>query len=474
MSDSHHTTKEMQSAFLGDRIILAALGLAAIAALAIGEYYNEMTMAVVGAGLILALGGASYMLAGGSLLSRLTLAICLSSMVALHIQMGRGTLEFHFGVFVTLALMLVYRDWRPILAAAVFYAVHHILFDRLQAFGYSVFCTPEANFLKVVMHAGYVVVQTSMEVVMAVWMSRLNKAGLELEALVHEIDQNSAVCLDLTAVATVTPEANALKQVVGRMNQALLQVKVSVMEIATASDEIATGTGDLSARTEQTAANLQQAASSMEQLTGTVVQTADSATQANTLASEAASAAGKGGDTVDRVVVTMGEIDASSKKIVDIIGVIDGIAFQTNILALNAAVEAARAGEQGRGFAVVASEVRSLAQRSADAAKEIKLLINASVNCVEQGASLVTEAGGNMAQIVGSVRNVAHIIDEISTASREQAHGLGVINGTVLHVEKMTQQNAALVEESSAAAESLRTHAKRLNEMLLGFKLTAA
>ena len=170
----------------------------------------------------------------------------------------------------------------------------------------------------------------------------------------------------------------------------------------------------------------------------------------------------------------MGEIGVSSKKIVDIIGVIDGIALQTNILALNTAVEAARAGEQGRGFAVVASEVRGLAQRSAGAAKEIKSLINASVECVEQGAVLVAEAGGNMSEIVGSVQDVARIIEAISTAAREQAQGLGVINATVLQVEKMTQQNAALVEQRSAAADSLRSQAKQLNDMLPGFRLAAA
>jgi methyl-accepting chemotaxis protein len=394
-------------------------------------------------------------------------------MVALHIQLGRGSLEFHFGVFVTLALLLVYRDWRPIVASAVFYAVHHIVFDRLQALGYGIYCTPEANFLKVAMHAAYVVVQTSLEIVMAVWMRRLAQVSTELEALVEAVDQPGAVCLDVAASASHTPPARALKQVLTRMNLALLQVRTSVGEITAASNEIASGTLDLSTRTEETATNLQQAASSMEQLTGTVVETADSATQANTLASTAARVAHQGGGTVGSVVNTMGEIDASSKKIVDIIGVIDSIAFQTNILALNAAVEAARAGEQGRGFAVVASEVRSLAQRSAHAAKEIKLLINASVSRVEQGALLVAEAGGNMSALVGSVQNVADIIDRISTASREQAQSLREINGTVVHVEQMTQQNAALVEQSTAAAESLRSHALQLKEMLKGFRLGA-
>ncbi|WP_235582356.1 methyl-accepting chemotaxis protein, partial [Rhizobacter sp. Root16D2] len=233
------------------------------------------------------------------------------------------------------------------------------------------------------------------------------------------------------------------------------------------------GNQDLSARTEQTASNLQQAASSMEQLTGTVKQSADSARQANQLASSAAEVAARGGSVVAQVVTTMDEINASSKKINDIIGVIDGIAFQTNILALNAAVEAARAGEQGRGFAVVASEVRSLAQRSAQAAKEIKGLIGASVDRVEAGSRLVADAGTTMNEIVGSVQRVSDIIGEITAASSEQSDGIGQINTTVTQLDQMTQQNSALVEESAAAAESLRDQAQRLSQAVGAFRFEA-
>ena len=252
------------------------------------------------------------------------------------------------------------------------------------------------------------------------------------------------------------------------------QVRTSTDSIGTASVEIATGNQDLSARTEQTASNLQQAASSMEQINGTVKQSADSARQANQLAASAAEVAQRGGSVVSQVVSTMDEINASSKKIADIIGVIDGIAFQTNILALNAAVEAARAGEQGRGFAVVASEVRSLAQRSAEAAREIKGLIGASVDKVETGSKLVADAGSTMNEIVASVQRVSDIIGEITAAAAEQSDGIGQVNTAVTQLDQMTQQNAALVEESAAAAESLREQAMRLNQVVGTFRVESS
>ncbi|WP_318013658.1 methyl-accepting chemotaxis protein [Roseateles oligotrophus] len=267
--------------------------------------------------------------------------------------------------------------------------------------------------------------------------------------------------------------AGAFNLFAKKIQDILLDVRSASNSITTASSEIALGAQDLSQRTEQTAANLEEAASSMETLTSTVRQTADAAQTANQLASSASTAAAKGGTVVSQVVTTMDEINASSKKISDIIGVIDGIAFQTNILALNAAVEAARAGEQGRGFAVVASEVRSLAQRSAEAAKEIKGLIGASVDRVEVGTRLVEEAGNSMNDIVSSVQRVTDIIGEITAASTEQSDGIGQVNGAVVQLDKMTQQNAALVEESAAAAESLKDQAQRLTEVVSVFKLSS-
>ena len=270
-------------------------------------------------------------------------------------------------------------------------------------------------------------------------------------------------------------EIGSLVAAMGRMQDALRtlvgQVQQAAGSIATASDEIALGNQDLSQRTEQTAASLQQTASSMELLTGTVQHSAESSRQASGLAANAAEVAVRGGAVVAQVVQTMGEISDSSRRIGDITGVIDSIAFQTNILALNAAVEAARAGEQGRGFAVVASEVRSLAQRSADAAKEIKALIGASVERVEGGSRLVAQAGETMTEIVASVRRVSDIVAEITSAAAEQAGSIGQVGQSVSHLDQMTQQNAALVEESAAASQSLRDQAGRLTEAVSRFKL---
>jgi len=301
--------------------------------------------------------------------------------------------------------------------------------------------------------------------------ARLNAAAQVMEAVANGDLSKTVDDGGSDEVGRLLAQVSAMQQ---RLAAMVRQIRASTDSISTASTEIASGNQDLSARTEQTASNLQQAASSMEQLTGTVKQSADSARQANQLASSAAEVAARGGKVVSEVVSTMDEINASSKKIADIIGVIDGIAFQTNILALNAAVEAARAGEQGRGFAVVAGEVRNLAQRSAQAAKEIKGLIGASVEKVESGSKLVADAGHTMQEIVGSVQRVTDIIGEITAAASEQSDGISQVNTSVVQLDQMTQQNAALVEESAAAAESLKDQAAKLAKAVGTFKLDAS
>jgi methyl-accepting chemotaxis protein len=293
----------------------------------------------------------------------------------------------------------------------------------------------------------------------------------ELAARIAQGDLSSSIS------TTREDEFGTLLRSLATMNDSLgrmvAQVRMSTDSIATASAEIAQGNNDLAQRTEQTSSNLQSTASSMDALTATVQQSTDNSRQASALAASASSVAQRGGSVVTQVVTTMQEIDASSKKIADIIGVIDGIAFQTNILALNAAVEAARAGEQGRGFAVVASEVRSLAQRSAEAAKEIKGLIDTSVGKVESGTRLVTDAGATMEEIVQSVRRVADVISEITAAATEQSSGIAGVNQAIGNLDQMTQQNAALVEESAAAAESLREQADRMKEAVAVFRVAS-
>jgi methyl-accepting chemotaxis protein len=305
--------------------------------------------------------------------------------------------------------------------------------------------------------------------------------GRSITAPMHEAVKvaQTVATGDLSSLIEVTSRdetgllLQALKDMNGSLQHIVHQVRSGTDTIATASRQIASGNLDLSARTEQQASALEETASSMEQLTSTVKQNGDNARQANQMAASASSVALKGGSIVAQVVDTMGSINASSKKIVDIIGVIDGIAFQTNILALNAAVEAARAGEQGRGFAVVATEVRNLAQRSASAAREIKTLIGDSVERVDAGSELVNQAGSTMNEIVASVRRVTDIMGEIAAASEQQEAGIGQINQAISEMDSVTQQNAALVEEAAAAADALQSQAGNLARVVGVFKLGA-
>ncbi|MET3130859.1 methyl-accepting chemotaxis protein [Oxalobacteraceae bacterium GrIS 1.11] len=282
---------------------------------------------------------------------------------------------------------------------------------------------------------------------------------------------------DLTIVIDTKDQGSVLHAMDGMLGSLVTlvsQVHIGTEAIATASREIASGNQDLSARTEHQASSLQQTAASMEELTSTVARNCDNAHHAKTLAESASDVAARGGTVVAQVVDTMGSINASSKKIVDIIGVIDSIAFQTNILALNAAVEAARAGEQGRGFAVVASEVCNLAQRSAAAAREIKTLISDSVAQVDAGTKLVDRAGSTMSDVVASVQNVVGIISDIAAASQEQTSGIAQINVAITQMDEVTQQNAALVEQAAAAAESLQQQSARLVQLVNVFRLDEA
>lgn len=374
------------------------------------------------------------------LLTKLMVAVSLMVFAALEIHQANGMTEMHFGIFVLLAFLLFYEDWRVIIAAAGTIAVHHLLFEYLQQSGYSTICFTKPSIGIVLLHAGYVVVESAVLCYFAVLLKK--------------------------ETTTIADSQDTLQSNFSAMRDAVIKANVGITAITNASGEIASGNADLSARTESQSSSLEETVSTMEQLTSTVKQNADNSRQANQLVLSASSVAVKGGELVSQVVDTMGSIKASSHKIVDIISVIDGIAFQTNILALNAAVEAARAGEQGRGFAVVATEVRNLAQRSASAAKEIKHLIDDSVEKVSAGSKLVDEAGQTMGLIVDSVKQVADIMSEITAASQEQSESIGQVNQAIADMEKMTQQNAALVEQAAAASETMKDQAVSLAEVM--------
>jgi len=441
----------------GDFVMLLTSLCSSAAALVIGIEYGDLALAMAISGALVCVGGAAFTLARGTRLSQVVLTTCNVALVALHIQLGRGTIEFHFGVFVLLGLMLVYRDWRPLLLAAALFAVHHVLFDRLQSLNLGVYCTPQANFLKTLMHAIYVVAQTSVEVYLALMMRRGAIEASELTQIVRAVAQGDHLCLDICAVRATTPTAVLMKELLLRISTAVSDVSTAAGSVEHAACEIASGNMDLSQRTEEQASNLQQTAASMEEITGTVKNTAQTAETAERLAVLASEAAVEGGRVVQGVIATMSDISRSSKEMSEIIGVIEGIAFQTNILALNAAVEAARAGEQGRGFAVVASEVRNLSQRSTQR--------------VNAGSLLVGEAGIGIKNIVDQAECVRQLISEIATSASQQTLGIAQVGDAVAQLDNVTQQNAALVEQAAAASENLKCQAVLLTAIVRKFIL---
>jgi methyl-accepting chemotaxis protein len=454
-----------------DRIVLAALALVGAAAVAYAGVNGGIGLVTALAALLGAAAAGVALASGGRTLSQVGLPVLGMGMVALLIHAARGQAESHFAVFAFLAVTLVYRRALPVLAAAGAIAVHHLSFNFFQQWGWGPVCFTEPSLFKVVEHAAYVVAEAGVLLLLAQRARADFMAGEELSRLADRLlGADGRVDFAAVHADATTPATRRMQQVLQRIEASIASVRASSESIATASREIDSGNQDLSSRTEQSAGSLQQTASALEQITVTMRQATDSAGQASVLAIRASSVAERGGSVVAQVVQTMDEIDASSRKIADIIGTIDGIAFQTNILALNAAVEAARAGEQGRGFAVVAAEVRSLAQRSATAAREIKGLIGSSVERVQAGSRLVADAGTTMTEIVASVKRVTDIIGEVSAAAGEQSSGLGQINEAVAQLERSTQQNAALVEQSSAATRSLRDQASRMVQAVGSFQ----
>jgi methyl-accepting chemotaxis protein len=423
-----------------DKMFLPVLWALSVFSLVLGYVYDSPGAAFLLGVAIAAWPTAMIRIAPGKLVTRCSVGVALMLFCALNIQQAHGTLELHLGIFVLLAFLVCYQDWRVIAAAAGTIAVHHLSFNYLQQWGYPTMCFTQPALGKVLVHAAYVVVEAGVLSYVALWMKHHSIAAAD----------NSA----------------ALRATMDTMRHTADRVAHGMQLITAASSDVATGSATVSSSATAQASSLEQAAAAMKSLTATVAQNADHAAHANELVSSASAVALAGGDVVSNVVTTMASIRASSRKIEDIIGVIDGIAFQTNILALNAAVEAARAGEQGRGFAVVASEVRNLAQRSAQAAKEIKGLIGDSVGQVDAGSALVDKAGRTMEQIVQSVKQVAEIMAAISVASRDQRDGIETVSQTIVEVEKTTRETVALVEQSSNAAGTMHAHATSVAQVV--------
>lgn len=456
-----------------DKMMLGVLWLMFVASLAISGIHDTLSWAIYVGLPTAAIPTAFIFLKPGSFLTRSLVATALMVFTALHIHQAAGMPELHFGVFVFLAFLLSYRDWRVIIVAAAVIAVHHLSFNYLQEWGYGVICFQQPSIYIVLLHAAYVVIEAGVLSALSLVLYKEAFQAAELVANINSLTSNGTNVINLqTKDHNAKSDAGiALQNAIGILHRVIHQVKTGTSIINEASDAIVDVNRNLSSSTETQSHSLEVTASSMEQFTSTVKQNADNAQEANALALSASEVAVKGGAVVSQVVETMGSINESSKKIADIISVIDAIAFQTNILALNAAVEAARAGEQGRGFAVVASEVRNLAQRSATAAREIKALINDSVEKVGAGAKLVNQAGLTMNEVVDSVRRVTEVIHEISNASHEQAIGIEQVSKAVTEMDNVTQQNAALVDNAMQAANALNEQAHSMVEIVNMFRL---
>ncbi|WP_283093262.1 methyl-accepting chemotaxis protein [Noviherbaspirillum sp. L7-7A] len=456
-----------------DRLMLPVIWAMFVMALALAGWHDTLGWALA-IGLPAALGPTvAILLAPGSRAGRYSVATALMVFAALHIHQSAGTPELHFGIFVLLAFLLCYRDWSVIVVGAAVIAVHHLSFNYLQQWGFGVLCFTEPGLGKVLAHAAYVVAETVVLSHLSLLLHREALQAVELAARLDQVNASGDGRITLTAPSStaLSDGGRVLEGMMTALREAVAAVHAGTEAIAHASHAIAHGNADLSRRTGSQSEGLRQTAEAMAQLTVAVRDNDADARQASNLAAGAADVAERGGQVVEQMIDSMEAIRARSRRIVDIIAVIDGIAFQTNILALNAAVEAARAGEQGRGFAVVASEVRGLAQRSAAAAREIAALIHDSVAAVDAGDTLAGQAGRTMEEIVRAVQEVAAIMARIVAASHGQATGIASANDAIAEMDRGTRDNAAMVKQAEAAAASMQQQVQLLGQAVAAFRL---
>lgn len=457
-----------------DTLMLAACGLAGLVALAVGWHFEQLGQAATFVAALSAVAVLLYVSCRGTLISSLGYPVLLTSFVALHLQLAGGRTEYHFGVFVALAFLLAYRHWLPVLAGGVAVAVHHVAFDRLQALGFPVFCLQAPDFLAVVLHAAYVVMEVAFGMFVAVRMRRDALLSAELGYITKGLSaETGQISFAVVERAAHTRAAEHLLKVLASIRDATVIARESATLVNGSSSEIANGSSEVSTRTTQAADDLQHTASVVGQLTTMVSSTAEKAKRASDLAEAASKMAAGGGVAAEDLTLRMQRLAESSRKVADITGVIDSIAFQTNILALNAAVEAARAGDHGRGFAVVASEVRQLAQRSASAAGEIRKLVTASASQVQSGVAATGRTREVLGEILAEIHGVHGLLSEVSRATSEQHSGIAEVNEALAALDQATQQNAALIKESSASAMALKDQAALLSHAMAVFEIDA-
>jgi methyl-accepting chemotaxis protein len=458
-----------------DRLMIAVIwALLAISCLLAERYYTWSAVFAIGLPTAVAATALVY-LRPGSLVTRLFCAASLMTFAALHIHEQRGIIELHFGVFVFMSFLLAYRDWRPIVCAALVIAVHHLTFNYLQLSGFDVYCLTQPSLPIVLVHAAYVVTEAALLIYIARHMKHNAQNGRELVLLGENLSREAgSFDLRFAPMTLQGDSSRTFKQTLDAIHDAMLAITATIEQMATSSYEIASGNQSLSEQISTRADALKATTAAMGQIASRVRESAANAANANDLARGTADAAQQSGKVVGEVVAKMNEIDEAVQRMGDMIATIEGIAFQTNILALNASVEAARAGVEGRGFAVVAAEVRTLAQRSAGAAREIRELIADSLQRVGHGSSLASRAGETMREVVGQVQAVAQLVEHISTASDAQSRDLDQFSNGIAQMDAMLERDVGHVHGMASASDHLSAQAQALRDAMAVFRVRRA